>query len=377
VSGDAPLAGALAVAGGRIAVDPDWATLLHGDGLAASRAFDARVRRDPADLWALRGLGLSFAEREIEVRAVGILAGVAAREPEHAETWYWIGQLAPRDTHAALAHDAFVRATELRPDEPDYWAARAGREEATQALASLEQATLLDPDHPEAWRIAAGTYRRMGRHQAAANAMRRVTARLRSPDTLRALATALRDGGEREEARRAEHDATAIAIDPAYRSIGPGAPPREGFGLVAKLLLGRGLLEEARAAYAAGGEAPGLQHGFWWGMAAELAGEGRTADALGVLDRLGADLGGDPVASTRLWRDRAVLLGRLGREPESELAWEMAAMHRDFDRWDHSGPDALVRPPGGGTIIAWVTIDARVGDPWTDRVRPFGAPPGE
>jgi hypothetical protein len=371
VSGGAPLDGALAVAGGRIAVDSDWATLLHGDGVAATRAFDRRVRRRPGDIWALRGLGLSFAAREIEGRAVGILAEAAAREPDHAETWYWIGQLAPRDTHADLARDAFVRATELRPDEPDYWAARAGREEAGEALASLEQATLLDPDHPEAWRIAAWTYRRMGRHQAAANAMRRVTARLRSADTLRALATALRDGGEREEARRAEHDATAIAIDPAYRSIGPEAPPGEGFGLVARLFLERGLLEDARAAYAAGADAPALHHGFWWGMAAELAAAGRTADALGVLDRLGGELGGDPLAATRVWRDRAVLLGRLGREPESELAWEMAAMHRDFDRWDRSGPEALDPPPGGGTRVIWVTIDARVGDPWTDRVQPF------
>jgi len=357
-------------ADGRLVLDIGWLTLLMGRGVDATRRFDDAHRRDPSSLWALRGLGLAFAEREIEVRAVALLGRAAEREPDHAETWYWIGEFAPRDTHAALALTAFTRATEISPEVADFWAARAGREADEEALRSLERAVALDPHNVEAWSTAAWVHDHLGRTAEAIEAARRLIALRRTPATLRVLARALRAAGEYDEAGAVSHDAVSLEDAPGQRAVGPMGG-RGRFGMVARLLLERGHLESLKQAYLSGARSEPAAEEFWWSFAGALTEGGRFADALAMLDRVVDASDDDAPFIGRVHRDRAILLEALDRPGDAATAWELMRMHQDFARFERSGISALAVGPYGGANVAWTTAAVNIADPWTRRVRPF------
>ncbi|MDH3227603.1 MAG: hypothetical protein OEM67_11020, partial [Thermoleophilia bacterium] len=334
------------------------------------RDFEGAMRRAPDDPWLVRGLGLAFAEREIEVRAVAILRLAAEMEPEHAETWYWIGQLAPRDTHADLALSAFERATELQPEVADYWAARAGREQGARALWSLKIALEVEPDNVEALTTSAWLYDHLGRFEEAVEAHRKVVALRRTPRTLRALGRALHAVDLHDEGAATAHDALTLESAPYRGAIGP-VNGNGAFGLVARLLLERGRLEGLRRYYLQRGSSIPVARDFWWSMAAALTERGRHEDALKLLDQLAPDNSGESSFGVRLYRDRAIVLEALGRTDDSRTAWEMMRMHRDFARFERSGVGALDVGPDGAATLGWETATASIADPWTDRVRPF------
>jgi len=355
--------------------EPLWLELLRGDGLASTRSFETAMRRDPDDPWLLRGLGLAFAEREIEVRAVAILYQAGQIDPRHAETWYWIGQLAPRDTHADLALSAFERATELEPEVADYWAARAGREDADRALRSLKLALAVDSENLEGWATSAWLYDHLGRREEAVEAHRRVVALRRTPRSLRGLAEALHAVDLHDEGSATAHDALMLEKAPQRRAIGP-VNGHGSFGLVARLLLERGHLEGPRRYYLQTGGSMPVARDFWWSMAAALAERGRHAHALQLLDQIAEEADDESAFGVRLYRDRAVVLDALGRSEEAYTAWEMMRMHRDFARFERSGVGALDVGPDGAASLRWETATASIVDPWTDRVRPFQRPGG-
>lgn len=343
-----------------------WEALLRGDGLAASAIFDRAARRRPDDPWAWRGLGLAMAEREIEVRAVHHLQRALALEPDHAETWYWVGQFAPRDTHAPLALAALRRAVELRPGEADYHAALAGRLPGDEALAELESALSIDPWHVEALRTSAWVLERLGRLDDASGAAERMAERLPSAQNLTALAGLLDRLGRPEAAERAR--ARAVR-----QRLVESASPREleSFGAVGRLLLERRQLENLRGSFAAGARIMPWEPGLWLGVARAMIEAGRSAEALPLLDRI-AEAEPEGAMALAVARERAATLSRLGRAREADTAMALVRMLEDFRRWDAGDPHALAgaEGPADGFHARWRTWPASLRDPWTDRVQP-------
>ena len=358
---------------GGIRLVPAWEALLRGDGLVASAIFDRATRRDSRDAWCWRGLGLALAEREIEVRAIPCLQKALDLEPDHAETWYWLGQLAPRDTHAPLALAALRRAVELRPGEADFHAALAGRLTGDEALAELERALSIDPGHVEALRTSAWVLERLGRADDAVEAAERVAERAPVATHLFALAALLERLGRPPAAARAR--ARAMRRDLVERAI-----PREleAFGAVARLMLERRQLENLRGSLAAGGAVTPWEPGFWLGMARAMVETGRTAEALPLLERI-ADAESESDLALAVARERAAALSRLGRTRDAETALQLVRMLEDFRRWDDGDPDALAGAgvPAVGFHARWRTLPAALRDPWTDRVQPPWAGPAE
>lgn len=351
---------------GGVRVTPAWEALLRGDGVAASATFDRASRRDPDDPWVWRGLGLAMAEREIEVRAIHHLHRALALEPDHAETWYWVGQFAPRDTHADVALRALRRAVELRPGEADYHAALAGRLAGEHALAELERALSINPGHAEALRTSAWVLERLGRADDAVDAAEQLVSRLPTVANLGALSRLLERVGRRADAERADARRTRRAlVDDAF--------PRglEEFGAIARLLLDRRQLENLRGSFAAGASVSPWEPGFWLGMARAMIEAGRSAEAMPLLDRL-AESDPDGPLALAVGRERAAALSRLGRHAEAETALEVVRMLEDFRRWDEGDPYALAgaEVPADGFRARWRTWPAALRDPWTDRVQP-------
>lgn len=351
---------------GGIRMTPAWESLLRGDGLSASAIFDRAARRDPDDPWTWRGLGLAMAEREIEVRAVHHLQRALAIEPDHAETWYWVGQFAPRDTHAQVALTALRRAVELRPGDADYHAALAGRLTGGDALAELERALSINPGHVEALRTSAWVLERLGRTADAVEAAERLAERLPSAQNLAALAALLEraarpDAARRTHARRVRRS----LVEQAF----PG--DLETFGAIGRLLLERRQLENLRGSFAAGAAIAPWEPGFWLGMARAMAETGRSAEALPLLERITES---DPEGDLALaaGRERAAALSRLGRTRDARTALEVVRMLEDFSRWDAGDPYALAgaEVPADGFRARWRTWPAALRDPWTDRVQP-------
>lgn len=351
---------------GGIEVDSGWHALLRGDGLEASAVFDRAARERPRDPWAWRGLGLSMAEREIEVRAVHHLQRALEIEPEDAETWYWVGQLAPRDTHGDVALAALTRAVELRPGEADYHAALAGRLTGGDSLAELERALSIDPGHVEALRTSAWVLERLGRPLEAVEAAESLAARSPSAHHLGDLASLLERVGRSEDAGRARARQVRRAL------VERAAPRRlEAFGAVAGLLLERRQLENLRGSFAAGAKVSPWVPGFWLGMACAMSESGRAAQALPLLERIAESDPGDELALA-VHRERAAVLSRLGRAEDAQVAREMVRMLEDFGRWESGDPYALAgsEVASDGFRARWRTWPATIHDPWTNRVQP-------
>lgn len=121
---------------------------------------------DPAQLSAPRTIAEAIAQLEAEVQ----------RNPREPDAWRLLGRAYATDGRTAQARDAFARAAELAPRDPNVLveAAEARAQAApqlrfdAQAVALLERALAIEPEHQRARWFLGIAQRQAGRHADAA-----------------------------------------------------------------------------------------------------------------------------------------------------------------------------------------------------------------
>lgn len=171
---------------GETAAEPANAAAPQGGTLEEAAArLEARLREDPDDAAAWRDLGQTYfalareaqAEEAFEsamTRAAAAYRRAAELEPRNAENWFGFGLAARELRNIQGAEQAFRRAMDADPRNPDYPAyvaemllLRGGRNPPPEAETLLRQAAGLDPQHAQARYYLATLKDRRGDHQGA------------------------------------------------------------------------------------------------------------------------------------------------------------------------------------------------------------------
>lgn len=144
-----PVAPAMTCADPRL----ERALALHRQGMvdAASALYEAVLEDRPADVDALRLLGVARRAQGRLQEAVAFLRRALEIEPHHADAWHSLGNAASDLGRIEEAVAAFMRAVDLRPTETAFWYSlgvaqgRCGRSDA--AIEAYRKAIALDPGH--------------------------------------------------------------------------------------------------------------------------------------------------------------------------------------------------------------------------------------
>jgi tetratricopeptide (TPR) repeat protein len=304
-------------------VRPLWPTAL-GVALVAALVGLAVGRFVVYEDEAAVPLPTVVAPPEDEVRALQAAADAA---PDDPEAWQQLGIAATRQAIAtadpawyAVAEDAIATAAELDPDDPLTLVAEGqlalSLHDFPRALEIGRRATEAAPRSADAWGVLVDASVELGDYEGAEVALQRMLD-LRPDLPALARASYLRQ-------LRGDLDGAIVAMRQA--DVAGGAGPTTGTGVTAllgDLLLHRGDLDEAQAAYVRSTTAPGAV-----GLARIATARGDTATALEILTDLADRLPTPPVV-TALAEVQRRAGDEEGLAETVELARTLAVLQQD------------------------------------------------